>query len=480
MLFNSYAFLGVFLPITLVVYFTLAWSGRDRAAILWLLVASLAFYSWWEPAHLPLLVGTILFNYWLGAVLQSRFHAGGSGSRLPLALGVGVNLALLGAFKYSAFVLNEAATLAGLDFTMRAMVLPLGISFFTFQQIAYLVDSARGRAAPSSFVEYALFVAYFPQLIAGPIVHHSEVLHQFRTILSDRINSENFARGLSFLYIGLFKKVVVADNLAKIADPLFAGPGGWMSASAIEAWTGTLAYTFQIYFDFSGYSDMAIGLALMCGIRLPYNFDSPYKAVSIIDFWRRWHMTLSRFLRDYLYVSLGGNRRGRARRYVNLMITMLLGGLWHGANWTFLVWGAIHGFYLIVNHVPRALRPRLGLPAVDNFATRALARTLTLLAVMLAWVFFRAPSLEGAFDILLALGGANGLGSPSASIAVVTLVAVAWTLPNSQEFVDDARKVGRSPLRWRPNGVVAAALAGCLILSISQMSKVSAFIYFQF
>jgi alginate O-acetyltransferase complex protein AlgI len=477
-LFNSYEFLFVFLPITLTVYYIIVRLGMGRAAVAWLLVASLAFYSYWEPAHLPVLVGSILFNYAAGLKLRARRRRDASNG-VMLAGAVAANLAMLVYFKYTAFFVNEAAALAGQDFVLRAVLLPLGISFFTFQQIAYVVDSANGKIERSDFIEYALFVAYFPQLIAGPIVHHSQVLHQFRTVLS-RVSAENFARGLSYLSIGLFKKVVLADNLAKFADPLFMDPQSWANASAVEAWTGVLAYTFQLYFDFSGYCDMAIGLGLMCGIRIPVNFNSPYKAVSIIDFWRRWHITLSHFLRDYLYVALGGNRRGRPRRYVNLMLTMLLGGFWHGANWTFLVWGGLHGTYLVINHAWNAVADRIGLSNRGQSTTyRWFARGLTLVAVMVGWVFFRAPSLDAAGEILAGMLGINGLGVAGPSLlAVVCFIPLVWLLPNTQEFVEGMGQARM--LRWRPSLLHAAVMAGFFVLTVTQMSKVSAFIYFQF
>jgi alginate O-acetyltransferase complex protein AlgI len=480
MLFNSYIFICAFLPVALLGFYLFVRAGMAKAAISWLLLASFFFYGWWEPAYLPLLAATILFNYYFGMVLQASAQRGAPNLSLFLAFGVAVNLALLIAVKYLAFFANEAAAATGFDFAMRTIVLPLGISFYTFQQIAYLIDSARKRAAPSSFIEYALFVAFFPQLIAGPIVHHSDVLGQFRSILANRVNAENFSRGLSFFSIGLFKKVIVADNLAPIADRLFDRPDAWASATAVEAWGGVLAYTFQIYFDFSGYSDMAIGLGLMFGIRFVYNFASPYKATSIIDFWRRWHITLSRFLRDYLYFSLGGNRRGPTRRYVNLFLTMLIGGLWHGANWTFLVWGALHGAFLIVNHGWRAMRVRMGWTREFGLAGLLAARTVTLIAVMLAWVFFRAPSLQASGEILASAVGAHGLGAPQPELAIALLIPLVWLLPNSQEFVDGPGDRNWLTVRWKPNYVTATALAACLFLSFSQMSKVSAFIYFQF
>ena len=382
-------------------------------------------------------------------------------------------------------------------------MLPLGISFFTFTQIAYLVDIYRAEPAGASYPKYLLFVTFFPHLIAGPILHHRETMSQFGRRLTP--TAENFAVGLTIFAIGLFKKVILADGIAPYVAPVFDAAAQGKSLTLLEAWSGALAYTLQLYFDFSGYSDMAIGLARLFGVTFPLNFASPYKATSIIDFWRRWHMTLSRFLRDYLYIPLGGNRRGPARRYANLMITMLLGGLWHGAGWTFVIWGGLHGLYLVINHLWRAAGLRIG--------SRALAGAVTFIAVVIAWVFFRASSVEAASHILAGMAGLNGVvlpvewqsklaGIPGiASLrfaelgaafqgretlqAIAALLAIAWLAPNTQELMRhfspalEHVKSG-SRLAWKPTMGWALAIAAMTAFPLLQLNRISEFLYYQF
>ena len=354
MLFNSYEFIFLFLPIVLLGFHLIGKQGHHRVAIAWLVGASLFFYGWWNPAYLLLMLFSVLFNYSVGVSLSNT-----SGRKLLsktiLTIGVSVNLAILGYFKYANFFVDNLNALSGTNLILNEVILPLAISFFTFQQIAYLVDAYRGKTKEYNFLHYCLFVTFFPQLIAGPIVHHKEMLPQFAKDAVYKLRSKHLAIGITIFALGLFKKVVLADGVSVYATPVFNAAEAGVMLTFFEAWGGALAYTFQLYFDFSGYSDMAIGIARMFGIRLPLNFNSPYKATSIIDFWRRWHITLSRFLRDYLYIPLGGSRKGRVRRYINLMTTMILGGLWHGAGWTFLLWGALHGFYLMINHAKRFL-----------------------------------------------------------------------------------------------------------------------------
>src|SRR6516225_4328018 len=343
MLFSSYTFLFQFLPATILAFLA-ARRHSPRAGILVLAGASLFFYGAWKPVYLLLLIASVAMNFSLGLGMEDA-------QRRPVigAFGVALNLLVLCYFKYTGFILGTISTVSGIPLRFSDIVLPLGISFFTFQQIAYLVDIMRGAKVERDIVSYTLFVCFFPHLIAGPLVHHAEMIPQFKRSRIGR-SGALAARGLAIFAAGLFKKVVIADNLAQFASPAFAHLDAGGSITTSWAWLAILAYTLQIYFDFSGYSDMAIGLALLFGIRLPVNFRSPYKAFSIIEFWRRWHITLSRFLRDYLYIPLGGNRFGVGRRYLNLMLTMLLGGLWHGAGWTFLIWGGLHGLYLVVNH----------------------------------------------------------------------------------------------------------------------------------
>src|SRR5262249_40838271 len=340
MLFNSYPFILGFLPLTLLLFHGLRGAGLARSSIGLLSLMSLLFYGWWNPIYLLLIVPLMLVNFVLAARIVPRDTQRPRGAKPLLVLGIALNLGVLGYFKYANFFVDNLNAVTGLDLVLGKVILPIGISFFTFQKIAFLVDSYRGRVDRLNFVDYVLFVTFFPQLIAGPIVHHSEVMRQFRDPAP--VSMPTVALGVTIFTIGLAKKVLLADTPAPSACPVFAGAPAGARPAVLAAWGSALAYPAQLYFDFSGSSDMAIGGGLLFGIRLPINFASPYKAVSIIDFWHRWHITLSRFLRDYLYVPLGGNRKGRSRRYVNLLITMLLGGFWHGAGWTFVVWGSLH------------------------------------------------------------------------------------------------------------------------------------------
>src|ERR1700738_4595310 len=343
MLFNSYLFIFLFLPIALIGYFALGRLG-NLAPVIWLAPASPVFYSVSNWQVVLLLLASVAFNYCIGLLLISkplraipRFAV--------LTIGVAGDLLVLGYFKYAGFLAANFNAIFSTGFTVNVL-LPVGISFYTFTQIAFLVDAYRGNVARYALPHYALFVTYFPHLIAGPILHHKDMIPQFERAALRRPDPHLILCGLIIFGVGLFKKTCLADGIQPLVSLAF-GPN---VPTFDQAWIGALAYTFQLYFDFSGYSDMAIGISLMFGIFLPVNFNSPYKAASIVEFWRRWHMTLSQFLRDYLYIPLGGNRRGLALRYVNLMITMLLGGLWHGAAWTFVIWGALHGAYLCVNH----------------------------------------------------------------------------------------------------------------------------------
>lgn len=411
MLFNSFSFIFVFLPIALIGFYLIGGRGHKQAAITWLVGASLLFYSLWNPIYLWLLLSSILFNYALGIALANK--EGISSKKLLLIIGIAINLILLGYFKYADFFIHEILFVIELDYNFEKIILPLAISFFTFQQIAYLVDAYKGLTREYSFLHYCLFVTFFPQLIAGPIVHHKEMLPQFAKNFIYNLNYSCLALGIAIFSIGLFKKVVLADGVSEYATPVFTSAENGLALSFVEAWCGALAYTFQLYFDFSGYSDMAIGLARMFGISLPLNFQSPYKAYNIIEFWRRWHITLSRFLRDYLYIPLGGNRKGEAHRYTNLLITMLLGGLWHGAGWTYIFWGGLHGFFLIVNHAWRGFCHSMAYSSnKSSWFGRGIARVLTFIAIVIGWVFFRAESMNGAMSILSSMAGYNGISLP--------------------------------------------------------------------
>ncbi|GAB6043248.1 MBOAT family O-acyltransferase [Endothiovibrio diazotrophicus] len=496
MLFNSPLFIFLFLPLALWDFFKIGGRGHHRVATAWLVGASLAFYGWWNPAYLGLILGSILFNYALGVQLGSS--RGTPSGRWALIGGVAANLGLLGYYKYANFFIDNLDALGGFGLHLDPIALPLAISFFTFQQIAYLMDAWRGETREYNFLHYCLFVTFFPQLIAGPIVHHKEMLPQFARDAIYRVNAENLAVGATLFTIGLFKKVVIADRLAEYATPVFDAAAGGALLSAKAAWGGTLAYSLQLYFDFSGYSDMALGLARLFGIRLPLNFHSPYQAVNIIDFWRRWHMTLSRFLRDYLYIPLGGNRRGPTRRQLNLMATMLLGGLWHGAGWTFVVWGGLHGLYLMINHGWHALRRALGQdPTRSTLAGRWLSRALTLLAVMVAWVFFRAADLDTALAILHSLAGltdgtADGLKAARRLPQMLLILSLTLWAPNTQQIMArfnpafdtyrfaSTRDAGPRWWQWRLGWPWLLATTTLAVLATLHLTRVSEFLYFRF
>ncbi|MES0873939.1 MBOAT family O-acyltransferase [Sinimarinibacterium thermocellulolyticum] len=409
MLFSSWAFIAGFLPVVVLLYRLLP----TTRSVQWLVLASLFYYGWWNPVYLLLILTSTAANHALGHWIA---RSSGRPRRLLTAAGVVANLAALGYFKYLDFFIGAINQLSGSALALQNVTLPLAISFFTFQQIAYLVDVHRGGLRVKSPWEYALFVSFFPQLIAGPIVHYREMIPQFQRLGRSGVNTANIAIGCAVFAVGLFKKTVIADGLGASADAVFDYADAGHRPSFIESWCGALAYTFQLYFDFSGYADMAIGAARMFGIVLPANFASPYKAVNIIDFWRRWHMTLSRFLRDYLYIALGGNRHGRVRRYVNLLVTMLLGGLWHGAGWNFVLWGGWHGLMLIINHAWQAMRGSQRQTA-SPAAHRICAWLLTFLGVIAGWVLFRAETFGGAIRMFEAMTLADGIALPARWLA---------------------------------------------------------------
>ncbi len=505
MLFNSYVFLFAFLPAVLVLFFVVARISHGWAAGL-LAAASIIFYSWWSWRFTPILLTSIVFNYVTARTILKHRAAGRAGrARAWLILGITADLLALGYFKYMNFFV-EVARQAGAGVDWQAVILPVGISFFTFTQIAFLVDTFQGKVAEVRPVHYLLFVTYFPHLIAGPILHHAEMMPQFRKERTYRPNAEALSVGLTILIFGLIKKVFIADRLGGIADFAFEAehvPG----LNTPQAWQAVLAYTLQIYFDFSAYCDMAIGVSRMLNITLPANFESPYKSLSITEFWRRWHMTLSRFLRDYLYIPLGGNRHGPVRRYANLMATMVLGGFWHGAGWNFLIWGGLHGLYLCVNHAWNALTSRSGwrLPVVVSW-------TLTFGAVMLAWVFFRAPDLGTANGMLWAMAGlgttadtlqhaaAQGTGGvlrwlavePQQAVWLAFCLGLALAMPNVRQIMGrhevvlgavrepDKRSWPPLTIRWTPNAAWATVAVALFCLSLARMNRVSQFLYFQF
>jgi alginate O-acetyltransferase complex protein AlgI len=526
MLFNSYEFIFLFLPITLIIFWQIGSRGHHQLAITWLVAASLVFYGWGNVSYLSLLLASVVFNYYIGISLSRRFTTKYIQTKQLLILGVIANLGLLGYFKYTDFLISTTNDLIGTSFNLHKIILPLAISFFTFNQIAYLVDAYRGEAQEYNFLTYCLFITFFPHLIAGPIVHHKEVIPQFNNESVYRFNSEDVSVGLTIFFMGLFKKVVFADSIAVYASPVFEAASRGVPVTFFEAWGAAIAYSLQLYFDFSGYSDMAIGAARVFGIKFPLNFNSPYKSLNIIDFWRRWHITLSHFLRDYLYIPLGGNRKGKLRRYLNLMITMLLGGLWHGAGWTFVIWGGLHGIYLVINQQWHLLRRSLGYDlSKSHWWSRGLACILTFIAVVIAWVFFRAKDLDTALLMLKGMMGFNGVSIPltiasklgpiksllsSLGIALVTegasqmfftyiwsitLLIVAWFTPNTQEWLKHYKpalnyQVTKTSanisnqwikdLAWQPNkrwSIILGIIAG---IGLVYLRKATVFLYFQF
>ena len=515
MLFNSLEFIFLFLPLVLAGYAAVGRLFQGLAGAAWLTAASFAFYACWQIKFLPLMALLIIFNYCIGNTLARR--APGRARTMMLATGVIVDLAALGYFKYVNFFIANANVLLGGAWPALDVVLPLGISFFTFTQIAYLVDTHRGTAHGYNPIHYCLFVTYFPHLAAGPILHHAEIMPQFQDRAIYSLKFENAAPGLTIFAIGLFKKVVLADSIAPYASLAFSAAAAGQPLGLVDAWCGALAYTLQLYFDFSGYSDMAIGLSRLFGIHLPINFDSPYKAASIIEFWRRWHMSLSRFLRDYLYISLGGSRQGPVRRHFNLFVTMLLGGLWHGAAWTFVVWGAFHGALLIVNHW---WRTRSGTSPPTGRGMRLAAWLLTFVMVVIGWVFFRSANLEAALVMLRGMSGWHGMSLPgywldalgqagqflqslgvrgadlSQSFGgrnqimwIVCLMAIAFIAPNTQEImsrhgcgIEIYKRYKSAPgwWAWTPNLPWTVATAAILLYSLSRITQVSEFLYWQF
>ncbi|HLO77810.1 MAG TPA: MBOAT family O-acyltransferase [Magnetospirillum sp.] len=454
MLFNSLSFIFGFLPIALGGYWALANMRRLR---LWfLLVVSIVFYGYWDPRFVPLLLATILFNWWAAGLFVRFRHRG-----IAVAT-IAANLLALGVYKYADFFTGTINSLLGVDLPQVGLVLPLGISFFTFHHIIYWADLIKGRAPRYGLRDYGLYIALFPQILAGPLVRHSEIVHQFALAPFRDGWAQRMAQGLCLLVIGLCKKVFVADAMAGMANPLFAKVAA-APLTVAEGWQAALAFTFQIYFDFSGYSDMAIGLSLMLGLVLPLNFDAPYRAVSIQDFWRRWHMTLSRFLRDFLYVPMGGNRHGLTRQLLALLATMALGGLWHGAGWTFVLWGVAHGLALAAHLLWRRLGGRM--PAWGGWA-------LTFVFVVVTWVLFRAGTVATAEGVLSAMAGQGAWGHFEGwrLFAVAALVAMAG--PTSWQAVQ----------ALRPRGWIAAAAAVATIAVIFRLSDGAGyeFIYFQF
>ena len=517
MLFNSLSFLVIFLPIVSAGFLICRRFGNIQWVFIWLFLCSSVFYGVWESKYIILLYGSIAFNYCAAIWIRQ------TKSRILLGSAIAGNLAVLAYFKYTNFITQTASYLFGIEFHPVAIALPLGISFISFIQIAFLVDVYRNRSDDLGLPKYALFVAYFPHLIAGPIIHHKEVMSQFTNERLKNISSSDVVVGIAFILCGLFKKVVIADAMSGYAALGFRLAGLSQPISFFDAWGAALAFTYQIYFDFSGYSDIAIGLSLLFGIRLPFNFNSPYKSGSIIEFWRRWHITLSRFLRDYLYIPLGGNRGGVFRRYFNLMVVMLLGGLWHGASWLFVIWGGLHGIYLIINHAFRYLKSRLGIDKGGFAGISGLFSILVFPAVIVSWVFFRAETWLSAKVMLKAMIGGHGIllpenyqallgplkepimrtfhmqtgdlvtfGNFGPTLCMIGVTMFVFLLPNTQQLLgladpDSAQPVDRRGfldrvLRFQQTRLSAAlaATVAIIVLATIYAGVPSEFIYFQF
>lgn len=442
----------MFLPVTLIVYYGIVRFAPARAAKWFLCFASLAFYSYWDINNLPILLFSIAVNVFFGRCLSVNK------SKTLLSVAVAFNLLYLFYFKYTDFLIINLNDFFNAGLNLQKISLPLGISFFTFTQTAFLVDTYRGEAKEYALCDYLLFVTIFPHLIAGPILYHKKMIPQFTNEKRFSVNFGNQAYGILFFTLGLVKKVLIADKLALYANKVFEA----QALTFGDAWAGSLAYTLQLYFDFSGYSEMAVGLGLLFNFRLPLNFCNPYNSCSIREFWQRWHITLSAFLRDYLYIPLGGNRNGNRLR--NIMITMLLGGLWHGAGWTFVAWGALHGIFICINHLWAKTGLRLP-PFVGWF--------LTFNAVNVAWVFFRAESFAKAFLLIKTMFLPNAIAASSlVSGAHICLIFACLLL-------------SLCTIRWkyvrRVNPYIGGAIAAAAFLYVvTKLGQISEFLYFQF
>lgn len=452
--------------------------------------ASLFFYSWWNIIYLPLILGSILFNFTVGSTItrmnSSAPNKKGLSPKSILVFGVVSNTLLLGFFKYMDFFIINTNALVNTHLDLMHIVLPLGISFFTFTQIAYLVDAYRDEVKEVDYLNYTLFVTFFPHLLAGPILHHKEMMPQFDSLKNKAINYKNISAGIFLFSIGLFKKVVIADTFAEWAN---AGFETTQALNLFEAWATSLSYTFQLYFDFSGYTDMALAVALMFNIKLPINFNSPYKALNIQDFWRRWHITLSRFLRDYIYIPLGGNRHGEFRTYANLFSVFLIGGLWHGASWMFVMWGAMHGIAIVFHRAWQQMGHKM-----NTF----IAWFITFNFINITWIFFRAKNWEQANNLLQGMLGNNGIifpekyskyftflqdgiihfgtvyehinGKAQTTAYIILGFILLLSIENSMQFLE----------KFKPNRLNLIFTLTIFLTAVSMMSRVSEFLYFNF
>ena len=541
MLFNSYTFVFGFLPVVLAGFYLLG-ARRREWALLWLTAASLLFYAWWRPINVLLIAPSILINYGLARALERTSEARPALGRMILFAGIVFNLCFLGYFKYLNFFAGGAMNDAfGSGFVLTQLILPLGISFITFQKIAFLVDVHGGRVSRFSLADYGLFVLFFPQLIAGPIVHYREMMPQFRAA-SCRFDAENVAVGLSLFFFGLAKKLVLADPLSQLVAPLYNNAAAGVPQSVMEAWLAAIGFTLQIYFDFSGYSDMALGLARFFGIKLPVNFNSPLKATSIIDFWLRWHVSLTRFLTAYIYNPLTltltrrrlakgrpifGGRNTSFGAFLSLLamptlLTMLVSGIWHGAGYTYVLWGLLHGTLLCVNHAWRLIRPRIWPDAgLYNRRMAPFGFVLTFVSVVVAMVLFRAASPGAALLLWKGMVGVYGLTLPqavfsrlgsmaglltsigvrpawtsgtlllTATTRISLLLVIALVLPNTLQMLAafepaigvKPAKMPSRPVRiltWAPNGVWAVGLACVALAGVLSLGELSEFLYWQF
>ena len=456
MLFSSQIFILLFLPVTVGLYYVFA--KHDRVRIWFLILASLVFYGYWDYRFIPLLIASILINYSLSLLYR----------KIPLKIliigGITFNLSLIIFFKYFNFLAENLVT----DYQPWDIILPLGISFFTLQQVSYLVDLHKGRVPRYEFSHYFLYVVVFPHLIAGPIIRHNELIAQFKLSPLRKGLHERLSRGATLFTLGLAKKVLIADQMALIVDPLFSAASNG-SLTFAEAWLAALAYSMQIYFDFSGYSEMAIGLGLLLGLMLPVNFDRPYSATSMREFWRRWHMTLSRFLRDYLYIPLGGNRFGLTRQILAVLFTMTICGLWHGAGWTYVLWGFAHGLAVAVNNVWKKFSVEI---------PKNIGWLLTFTFVTFTWVIFRAENIEVANSVMNSMVGLSGLG-----FEINAEIKRLWLLPVALFFsIYGMTFLDFSLNKMKPNKYLASGLAVLLIYIVLELGKgqLNEFIYFQF
>lgn len=473
MLFNSFEFIFLFLPITLILYFVLNNYGKDKLAKGWLVIASLYFYAYFNYSYLVLIISSILVNYFLGDLLHSEKRSELQ-RKLILVIGIGFNLGALGYFKYYDFFVENINVILKINIGLLKLMLPLGISFFTFQQLSFVVDSYKKKSLKYDFLSYCLFVTFFPQLIAGPIVFPTEMLPQFEDKKNKTINYENMNRGLYLFSIGLAKKVLIADSIAPFAD---AGFDKMTNLTFIEAWLTSISYTMQLYFDFSGYCDMAMGIALMFNIVLPLNFNSPYKSTNIQEFWKRWHMTLGRFLTNYLYIPLGGNRKGETKTLRNLLVVFLASGIWHGAGWNFIIWGGLHGISILIHRLWK--NKGLIMPKILGWG-------ITMFLVNIFWVFFRATSLEGALKVIKGMLDFSSLksfitipyrestgtyfGNAFTIIILIIAILISILLKNSKEK-EAIHKFDKINL---------GEIIFYILTSISLLQRVSNFLYFNF